>query len=147
MQVWQTDCLSVCLSAWPAWPAWPACLLVCVSVCSRVYVRLCARQYVGVVQNYFAWGPPNRRPIAVQSRSHNFQSRSHVGHSCCVCFGFHCLISSAGSLPSLEGSDIARIGRASLVKLVQSPSNRRPTAVQSRNSSEKLRFAASSLCQ
>ena len=95
----------------------------------NIYIK-----HMGVVQNYFAWGPPNRRPIAVQSRSLRFQSRSHVGHRCCFCFSFRCL-----------GSDVARMGRASLVKLVQSPSNRRPTAVQSRN--VKLWFAASSLYQ
>ena len=37
--------------------------------------------YLGVVQNYFAWEPPNRRPTAVQSRSHSSQSRSNIGHS------------------------------------------------------------------
>ena len=36
---------------------------------------------MGVVQNYFAWEPPNRRPTAVQSRSHSSQSRSNIGHS------------------------------------------------------------------
>ena len=36
---------------------------------------------MGVVQNYFAWEPPNRRPTAVQSRSHSSQSRNNIGHS------------------------------------------------------------------
>ena len=86
------------------------------------------RTYMGVVQNYFAWGPPSRRPIAIQSRSHRVQSRSNVGHRCRFCFKFRRLISSAG-LPlynwKKEGSDVAQMGRGSLVELVQSPSNRR----------------------
>ena len=64
------------------------------------------RFHVGAIQNYFAWEPPNCRPIAIQSRSHKFQSRSNVGHRCCFCFTF----------------------RRSLVELVQSPSNRGPIA-------------------
>ena len=93
--------------------------------------------YVGVVQKFFAWKPPNRRPV---------QSRSNVGQRCRFCFKFRRLISSAG-LPlynwKKEGSDVARMGRGSLVELVQSPSNRG----QSWNSAAKLGFAASSPCQ
>ena len=79
--------------------------------------------------------PPNRRPIAIQSRSHRFQSRSNVGHRCCFCFAFRCLISSAAFLhPCLEtgrkcrSSDGQGLTGETRPIAVQSRSNRGPIA-------------------
>ena len=87
--------------------------------------------YMGVIQNYFAWGTP---PIAGQSRSNRGPAESNRGATLGI--EFSRLISGAG-LPAYswkqEGGDVARMGRGSLVELVQSPSNRRPIAVQSRS--------------
>ena len=160
--------------------------------------------HMGVVQNYFAWEPPNRRPTAVQSRSHSSQSRSNIGHS--RLFLRFSPLQLARSYESTE-SDVAEVlleeldsllsaaksfmwlhfflrfsnllatinllrSRGSLSSggvtnktevtrrkrqspdgqgltggirpiAVQSRSNRGPIAVQSRNLSAKLRFAAS----
>ena len=73
---------------------------------------------------------PNRRPIAIQSQSHKFQSRSNVGHRCCFCFTFGRLISSAGLPPSMPGS--RKLGWAGTHWW--NSCNRRPIAVQSRSS-------------
>ena len=80
---------------------------------------------IGGCTNYFAWGTPNRRPIAIQSRSHRVQLRSNVGHRCCFCIKFRCLISSAGLLPYTD-TDTGKRKEVTLVELVQSLSNRRP---------------------
>ena len=100
---------------------------------------------LGIVQNYFAGGPPKRRPIAIPQIPIAEQRWSSL------LFLFRFTLSSLKRWPSsihtwkLERSDIARMGRASLVKLVQSPSNRHPIAVQSRNSAAVLQLAACGL--
>ena len=117
-------------------------------VCWRRTGPILTDEAFGGCTKLLCLGAPNRPPIAIQSRSHRFQSQSNVRHCCCFCSLF-VVKRWPSSLHTwkLEGTDIARMGRASLVKFAQSPPNRRPTAVQSRNSAAKLWFAASSLCQ
>ena len=85
--------------------------------------------YMGVVPKNFAWGPP----IASQSRSNRDPTGSPEQRWSSLLVLFRFSLSCPKRWPSsihtwkLEGGDIARMGRASLAKLVQSPSNRGPT--------------------
>ena len=116
-------CTHVCVYVYVCVCVVTVCLCaVCLRVCGYVCMCVC-----GGCRKVTLFGDP---PIAGQSRSNRGPAGSNRGATLGIArFEFRRLISSAG-LPAYnwkqEGGDVARMGRGSLVELVQSPSNRGP---------------------